>query len=272
MHIGVFVRNLMPQMLGMRAERPTVFVDNRGNIIEAVNMEGGKALGRMSPDDSVDIVNVDDLEGRTSRFTERLKRGLSKFGEVYAASDRLFIVESRAEDPEGIPKSIREDIELDCIICISDSARVLKAVCPFADKDIIFNEKDFKEGKLETLDLPDDAKEKIEFALYDEDDVLDSLCGKVIEVDEKNRKGSMGSMLDSLVKDEGLIYPISGDIYVLVIREGAQFIKKVVLKQDSRESIIEKMGKVARFAEKIGVFIYSSKSGKEKRLTRFFGL
>jgi hypothetical protein len=102
--------------------------------------------------------------------------------------------------------------------------------------------------------------------------VLDSLCGKVTEVSEKNRKECMGGMLDSLVKDEGLVYPISGDIYILVIREGAQFIKKIVLKQDSRDSILEKMGKVARFAEKMGIFIYSSKSGKERRLTKFFGL
>jgi hypothetical protein len=270
MHIGVFVRNLMPQMLGIKSDGPTVFVDSKGNIIEAVNMEGGKGLGRLSSDDSVSIVNVDDVEGRTTRFTERIKQGLSKFGEVYAESERLFIVNSKAEDPEGIPKSVREEIDLDCIICISDSARVIKAVCPFADKDIIFNEKDFKEGKLETLDLPDESKEKIEFALYDEDDVLDSLCGKVVEIDEKTKKEGMGSVLDSLVKDEGLVYPISGDIYVLVIREGAQFIKKIVLKQDSREAILEKIGKVARFAEKIGVFIYSSKSGKEKRLTKFF--
>jgi hypothetical protein len=204
MHIGVFIRNLMPQMLGIKSSGPTVFVDGKGNIIEAVNMEGGKGLGRLSADDTVGIVNVDDVEGRTSRFTERLKRSLSKFGEVYEESERLYIINSRAEDPEGVPKAIREEIELDCVICISDSARVLKAVCPFADKDIVFNEKDFKEGKLETLDLPDDAKEKIEFALYDEDDVLDSLCGKVTEVSEKNRKECMGGMLDSLVKDEGL--------------------------------------------------------------------
>ena len=49
-------------------------------------------------------------------------------------------------------------------------------------------------------------------------------------------------------------------------------IKKITLKQDSRESIIEKVEKASRFAEKIGIFIYSSKCGKEKRLTRFFGL
>jgi hypothetical protein len=273
MHVAVVVRNAVSQMLGVRTEKPTVFVDPKGNIIEAVNVGGGaRRLGSPGMDENVEIVQVNDIEEKAQRFTGGIKRSLARFGEVYHEQGSMFIIEAKDEEPSAISERIRNELGIECTVCISDSVRVLKAVCPFMDKDISFSEKDFREGKLDDLGLPDDVKEKIEFTLYDEDDLLDSLSGKVMDMDQKGRKESIGMMLDSLVKDEGMVYPVSGDIYVLAIREGIQLIKKITLKQDSRESIIERVEKAARFAEKIGIFIYSSKCGKEKRLTRFFGL
>jgi len=270
MYVGVFIRNPISQMLKVKSDRPIAFADENGNIIETMNMaKGVKNIANLEKNEELEIVNVKDVEGKMGKFSEGMKQSFSKFGSVYEEKDGFFIIDSKNEDL-GID-DIEKEIDMESVICISDNIKIAKAVCPIIDRSMILMERDFRDGNLENSEQLDDIRERIEFALYDEDEILDSLSGKMMEMGGENKKERIGGMIDSLVKDEKMMYPLSCDIYLLIMKEGAQFIKKMTLKQEGRDGIVEKVLKAGKSAEKMGIFIYSSKSGKD-RLTKFFGI
>jgi len=270
MYIGVFIRNPLSQMLKVKSDRPMIFADGDGNIIETLNVaKGAKNILGLESQDELEIINVKDAEGKMARFSEGVRKSLSKFGNVYEEGDGFFMVDSKIE--ELCAEDIEKEVGMGCVVCISDNMKIAKTICPIMDRSIALSEKDFKEGNFESIESKEDIRERIEFALYDEEEILDSLSGKMMDVGGSDRRERIGGMVDSLVRDEGMMCPLSCDIYVVIMRDGAQFIKKMALKQEGREEIIDRIMKAGKSAEKIGIFIYSSKSGKD-RLTKFFGL
>ncbi|MCX6774330.1 MAG: hypothetical protein NTY68_05040 [Candidatus Micrarchaeota archaeon] len=270
MYVGVFIKNPISQMLKVKSDRPIIFADENGNIMETMNIgKGAKNIMNLKNQNELEIINVSNSEEKMLKFSEGMKKSLSRFGSVYEEGDGFFIIDSKSEDISI--ENIEKEMEMESIICISDNIKIAKAICPIVEKSMVINEKEFKEGNISEIDSKEDLRERIEFALYDEDEILDSLSGKMMDMEGENKKERIGGMIDSLVKDENMMYPLSCDIYLLIMKEGAQFIKKMTLKQDGREGIVEKISKAGKSAEKMGIFIYSSKSGKD-RLTKFFGI